>query len=327
MAETDKFEFHQDGVPLSGRVRAPSGRPQGIVVAFHGGNTVSRYWDSPLVPEDSLLQVGASLGWRVIAFDRPGHGASSSYSDGFGTREQARLLTGATAELNPEGLPVMLVGHSLGTIVVAQMAATAPPEDLLAVAVGGMPIRFSLAQTERMAGVDTSRPSARTHRRLTAEVMYGPTHTWDPRIRDFRAELVGKTPRKEYDDARSAPRILPGLLRQVRVPTQVAVAEFEQATAPADEALVAAVEALSAAPYIEEVIVPSGHNLSLGHFARYYHSRVIAFAERALGTRGRAQYLIPPRPPPARGGGGGGSRAERSVTGVTPAGRNRRRPG
>ena len=65
--------YELPGITLS----ALEARPQGAealatVIALHGGGYSAAYWDSPLDPRGSLLRLGASLGYHVIAVDRPG---------------------------------------------------------------------------------------------------------------------------------------------------------------------------------------------------------------------------------------------------------------
>lgn len=58
---------------LSGPIAGPRTTHRGVIAALHGGTYDSAYYDSG---PGSLLQLGALLGYPVIALDRPGYGAT-----------------------------------------------------------------------------------------------------------------------------------------------------------------------------------------------------------------------------------------------------------
>ena len=266
---------------LSGRCAEPDTEPRGLVVALHGGGARAAYFDSPVDEAASLIRVAAELGWRAVTLDRPGYGASADLAT-LRAADQVELIATATAQLRPPGAPVLLVGHSLGGIVAVHAAATDAIEGLVALALGGVPLRYTQEQTRRLAAIDTSGLHIqRAPGPLPDPVdWFGPTGSWDPRLLEHRAELVTKTPSAEFLDARDCPVLLPSVLAEVRVPVQVAGAEHELTSAPADEVLAATCVALANAPHTETLVLPgSGHNLSLGLPARAYHLRVLAFGE------------------------------------------------
>jgi pimeloyl-ACP methyl ester carboxylesterase len=265
---------------LSGRCAEPDTEPRGLVVALHGGGARAAYFDSPVDPGASLIRLAAALGWRAATLDRPGYGAAHLVSRQ--AADQVELIAAATAELRPPGAPVLLVGHSLGGIVAVHAAATDAIAGLAAVALGGVPLRYTPEQTRRLAAVDTGGMHIRRAPGPSPDPddWFGPPGSWDPRLLDHRGDLVTRTPAAEFLDARDCPVLLPPLLAEVCVPVQVAAAECELTSAPAAQVLAATCQALSRAPYVESVVLPrSGHNLSLGFAARAYHLRVLAFGE------------------------------------------------
>ncbi|MEU7814027.1 alpha/beta fold hydrolase [Pseudonocardia sp. NPDC049154] len=276
-----------DGLRLSVLLAEPDGPPRGTLLALHGGGARAAYWHSPVAPDAGLLELGACLGWRVLAPDRPGYGASADRTtQGWSAADQGRLLERALAAVGAGTGPVVLVGHSLGAIVAAHLAARGRPAGLVAVAVGGVPLVFTPEQTQGMAGADLSGP-VMTRRsdgpRPDPTMWYGPAGSWDPRLLEHRRALVTGTPTLEFLDARDAPSGLPPLFARISVPVQFAVAAHERTTAPPEALLAAADAALTAAPARDLLLVSgSGHNLSLGGMARAYHLRVLAFAEAAL---------------------------------------------
>ena len=59
---------------LSGRfLPAANGDPRALLVAIHGGTYTSKYFDTP---SSSLLELCASLGYSILALDRPGYGSA-----------------------------------------------------------------------------------------------------------------------------------------------------------------------------------------------------------------------------------------------------------
>ena len=61
---------------LSGTDALPGSEPRATIVALHGGGYSAGYWQHPLDPAASLVTLGPALGYRVVAIDRPGYGAS-----------------------------------------------------------------------------------------------------------------------------------------------------------------------------------------------------------------------------------------------------------
>src|SRR5690242_7029826 len=74
----ESVQLDADRCRLSGLFAAVIGKPRGTLVALHGGGMNASYFHGSAAPELSLLRLGASLGWNVLALDRPGYGASAS---------------------------------------------------------------------------------------------------------------------------------------------------------------------------------------------------------------------------------------------------------
>ncbi|BDB44994.1 hypothetical protein IWGMT90018_54400 [Mycobacterium kiyosense] len=71
-------------------VIAEADNPKAVLLAIHGGGTSAVYFDCPGHPELSLLRLGATLGFTVVAIDRPGHGSSAAYPEAVQTPRAAR---------------------------------------------------------------------------------------------------------------------------------------------------------------------------------------------------------------------------------------------
>jgi pimeloyl-ACP methyl ester carboxylesterase len=281
---------------LSGLLAEPDEAPRGLILALHGGGARAAYWHSPVDPGAGLLELGARLGWRVLAVDRPGYGKSADPSrPGLSAQDQGAVLDEALAAVGEPGSPVVVAGHSLGAIVAARLAAAGRPRGLVAVALGGLPLAYTRAQAVRMARADVSGPVMRRapgEARADPAIWFGPAGSWDPGLAQHRRELVTRTPTAEFLDAREAPSTLPGVLSRIAVPTQFAVAEHERTAASARVLLAAARRALPASGNDVFMVRDSGHNLFLGRAARGYHLRLLAFAEASLTVRINKSTLL-----------------------------------
>jgi alpha-beta hydrolase superfamily lysophospholipase len=97
----------------------PSGQPRGVAVIVHGlGEHALRY-----VPVAQALQ---AQGLAVVALDHRGHGRSEGprgrmHADDDLLHDLALLIDAARAAY--PGLPVLLLGHSLGGVLAARFAA------------------------------------------------------------------------------------------------------------------------------------------------------------------------------------------------------------
>lgn len=116
-----------EGVQIAALARRAekAGRPP-LLAALHGGGYTGRYFD---LDGASLLDVGVGLGYSVATIDRPGYGASGPAVLGEDTfKRQAELLGLAIAHIAAflGADEVILVGHSIGGMIVLEIAA-APP--------------------------------------------------------------------------------------------------------------------------------------------------------------------------------------------------------
>src|SRR3984893_462481 len=153
-----------DGVPMSALVAAAPD-PRAVVVAFHGGASTGAYFDCPGHPRLSLLRAGASLGYTVIALDRPGYGASAPYPDAMQRPEQrVALAYGAVDKIlgsSPRGAGLFLLAHSAGCELVVRMATDERAEHagLLGLELAGTGVQYADAANEILkTATATTRP-------------------------------------------------------------------------------------------------------------------------------------------------------------------------
>jgi alpha-beta hydrolase superfamily lysophospholipase len=148
--------------------------PHAIVVLVHGF-TASK--DDPAV--GAVAERLQSAGYDVISYDARGHGGSAGLST-LGDMERHDVAAAVEA-VRPRGLPVVLLGASMGAIAVLRHAAEC--EGLAGVVTVSSPSRWQVPRTWRSilaVALTQTRPGrALTARRLGARV--SPSWTWsDP---------------------------------------------------------------------------------------------------------------------------------------------------
>jgi pimeloyl-ACP methyl ester carboxylesterase len=277
-----------DGVPMSGLV-AEAPDPRAVVVAFHGGASTAAYFDCPGHPRLSLLRAGASLGFTMVALDRPGYGASAPYPDAMQHPEQrVALAYGAVQKIlgpNPRGAGLFLLAHSAGCELAVRMAVDENAEDagLLGLELAGTGLQYAEAASEILkTATATQRPTGlrdllwQPAHLYPAEVLSGITNSATGAL--YEATMVKDWSRQDF----------PALAAQVSVPVQFSVAEHERVWRSDPEAL-ADIAALftAASRFVLNEQVGAGHNLSLSVNAAAYHMKVLSFVEECVTARER----------------------------------------
>ena len=108
----------------------PSGTPKGVVLVTHGyAEHCGRYRE--------LAHVIADAGWATLTYDVRGHGQSPGVR-GFIDRfdiylEDLAAMHAAARQLAPAGAPLVLLGHSHGSLIVLRaLAGEHPPQQVKA---------------------------------------------------------------------------------------------------------------------------------------------------------------------------------------------------
>ncbi|CAM2773057.1 alpha/beta hydrolase [Mycobacterium intermedium] len=271
-----------DSVPMSGVIAAAE-NPKAVVVAIHGGGTTAVYFDCPGHPELSLLRMGPTLGFTVIALDRPGHGSSAPYPEAVQTPQQrVDLAYGAVDRIlgqQPRGAGLFLLGHSGGCELATRMAAdqTRGPA-LLGLELGGTGRRYHDAAKEIMkAAAIKERPPG------TRELLWEPMRLYPPDILRGITNSAASPP-YERDVALNWPhRYFPELAASVRVPVRFTLGEHDRVYRSDDENLAEIAEMFTQSPLFTANTQPdAGHNLSLGRNAADYHRKVFAFVDQCV---------------------------------------------
>jgi len=277
------------GVSLSGLLSEPPRLPpRAVVVALHGGGMRAGYFDGRTRPGMSLLDLGAALGFTVLALDRPGYGRSASrFPSGLTLAEQSATLRAALdafAGLHQVGAGFFLLAHSFG----GKLALTAAAET--ADSTGGG------AAIERLIGLDISgcghqyavgaHQLPHLHRLAARRLNWGPLHLYPPSTFADSRSLLAPMPEREWSEAADWPDVFPGIAGRVRTPVRLTFAEHEAWWRHDDAAIAALTGLLSGTRVVVDRLPDAGHNISLGLAARSYHLRALGFLEECLCRAG-----------------------------------------
>jgi pimeloyl-ACP methyl ester carboxylesterase len=265
------------GVLLSGLLSEPvGGPPRAVVVAVHGGGMRAGYFDGRTDPGQSLLTLGAGLGFTVLAVDRPGYGLSAPrFPEGQSLTGQAATLHAALAGFaagHDTGAGFFVVAHSYGGKVALTAAAQDEHAILLGLDISGCGHRYAMGT----GGLPATRGLA--HWRLD----WGALGLYPPNTFAASRALTAPMPRREWEDARAWPRMLPAVAARVRTPVRLTFAEHERWWRHDEEAVADLTGMLSGTRVVVDRQPGAGHNISLGWAARSYHLRALGFLEECL---------------------------------------------
>ncbi len=289
------LEFGVDGLTISALTAGPqssAGRP--LIAALHGGTYKAQYFDVAGSDHGSFLDLASGLGYSVMSFDRPGYGASSVLEPDDNTfARHTQLLAGAIAQAaagsGADG--VVLVGHSIGGMIAAMIAAADTDFRLLGLSVTGMGAVIrgggaaqALASLPPDATVDLPYDQR-------DQVMFGPEFTRTAQGIERAHASYSPVPVRELIQAPRWPdEHLPDVAPRIRVPVHNELAEFDALwdSAPANVEQFA--KLLTAAPFVDASIARStGHSIDHHILGHALHLRQLAFAgECALWGRQNA---------------------------------------
>lgn len=282
-----------DGVPMSGLVAEAESpeNPRAVVLAIHGGGTTAVYFDCPGHPQLSLLRLGATLGFTVIALDRPGYGSSAPYPEAMQRPEQrVDLAFGAVGRIldrRPQGAGLFVMGHSGGCELAVRMAASPRGVDLLGLELGGTGRRYQPAAKEVMkaAAVQDRPPGVR-------ELLWEPMRLYPA---DIPRGITNSSTAPHYERAVALNwphQDFPALTPEVRVPVRFSVGEHDNVYRADATALAEITDMFSATTrFVSNLEPDAGHNLSLGHTASDYHRNVFAFVEECAAAGSATEDL------------------------------------
>jgi pimeloyl-ACP methyl ester carboxylesterase len=273
-----------DGVELAATRRDPvvaSGRP--LIVTLHGGLYTGRYFEVPLSPGGSFVDVASQLGYPTLTFDRPGYGASAQLPPEENTFERQAALLGAAIREAAGGSAVLLVGHSIGGMIALTIAAMSDGPALLGVSATGMG-----AYVPSGGGADQiTDAAASSGQEVVAvppeacdSVMFGPPATFDPGVLDAAHASYSPAPVVELVAApRWAAEKLPHLAPNVRVPVHNVLGEYDALWDASPPSIAKFTAFFTAAPYVDASVMRAvGHSIDHHTGGHALHLRQLAFA-------------------------------------------------
>jgi pimeloyl-ACP methyl ester carboxylesterase len=294
--QRDTAEFRVAGRTISALTAGPAaglaaGDDKPLIAALHGGSYNARYFDVAVSPQPSFMDFAAASGYPVVSFDRPGYGGSTALKPEANTfARHARLLDDAIAQAAGRfgASRVLLIGHSIGSMIATMIAAGEPGFGLIGLSVTGL---GAVIRPGGPSGALASLPADETidlpyDRRDQA--MFGPAGTWTPEGVAAAHQSYAPVPVRELIQAdRWADDRLPGLAPHVRVPVHNAVAEFDAVFDSSPASVGQFARMLTAAPFVEASIArDTGHSIDHHILGHALHLRQLAFAEEcALWAR------------------------------------------
>ncbi|MFD4596487.1 alpha/beta hydrolase [Streptomyces sp. NPDC058464] len=289
-----------------------------LQILLHGATYDHRYWDWPLEPQTySYVRFATEYGSATLAVDRIGSGFSTRPPGRDNTvRAQARALShlvraARTGALGGQAFSrVVLVGHSLGSVLAAAEAAWYTDVD--AVVLTGLmgigttaedddpraDLGFTPAVHDPVTGhltglVDDAYLTVRTDLRVPMFYVQDNVH---PDVLSLDERIKGVITRGEVSDMGTAA----AAAREVRAPALVLIGEHDamEIDPATDSSGYAAVERLApqAPGNFEFTVLPGvGHNINLHRSApdayRLIADWLDATAERAAGNTGDRRHV------------------------------------
>jgi pimeloyl-ACP methyl ester carboxylesterase len=273
-------------VKLSGRfLPATNGEPRALLVALHGGTYTSKYFDTP---SSSLMELCASLGYSILALDRPGYGTATSVPfDQLSFDGQIPILQQALAEIwneyGQQSAGMFLIGHSIGGMIALLLAAEKPPERLLGVNMTGAGGLYNEQTKVAFASLVSDEPTVMMTIAIKLRAMYGPEWSYPAEQAQYDPQRDVPTAAIELAEAQRWGARMPGVAAQVHVPVQFIVPEYDHIWRSDAEALSPVAAMFSAAPFVDVGVQRlAGHSVELHTLARAFYLKILCFVEECI---------------------------------------------
>lgn len=273
-------------VKLSGRfLPAANGEPRALLVALHGGTYTSKYFDTP---SSSLLEFCASLGYSILALDRPGYGTATSVPfEQLSFDGQVPLLRRALTEIwqtyGQQSAGMFLIGHSIGGMIALLLAAEKPHEHLLGVNMTGAGGLYNEQTKAAFASLVSDEPTVMMDIAIKVMAMYGPAWSYPAEQAQYDPQRDVRTAAIELGEAQLWGARLPKVAAQVHVPVQFIVPEYDHIWRSDAEALSPVADMFSAAPFVDVGVQRlAGHSVELHTVARAFYMKILSFVEECI---------------------------------------------
>ena len=274
---------------LSGRfLPVTNGQPRALLVALHGGGNTSKYFDTP---PPSLLELCASLGYSILALNRPGYGATTSVPrDQLSFDGQVPILRQALEEIwndyGQQSAGMFLIGHSIGGMLSLLLAAENSHERLLGLNMTGSGAILHAQTKAAFATLVSDAPTVVIDQPTKVAVTYGPSWSYPEELAKQDPERDVSIPMLEFADAQTREERLPRVAADVRVPVQFIVGEYDGIWRGDLEALSHVAKMFTAAPFVDVGMQRmTGHSVELHTLARAFYMKILAFVEECIVYR------------------------------------------
>ena len=271
---------------LSGRfLPATNGKPRALLVALHGGTYTSKYFDTT---QPLLCEFCASLGYSILALDRPGYGAAASVPlDQLSFDGQVPILRSALEQIwdmyGQQSAGMFLIGHSIGGMLSLLLAAEHPYERLLGLNMTGSGAVYHTETKAAFAPLVSDAPAVVMEQPVKVAVMYGPAWSYPVELAQQDLDRDVPCPMPEFADAQTWPERLPQVAAKVRVPVQFIVPEYDGIWRADPEALSHVAAMFTSAPFVEVGVQRmAGHSVELHTLARAFYLKILAFVEECI---------------------------------------------
>jgi pimeloyl-ACP methyl ester carboxylesterase len=278
-----------ENVKLSGRfLPATNGQPRALLVALHGGTYSSKYFDTA---PSRLLELCASLGYSILALDRPGYGTATSIpQDQLSFAGQVPILRQALAEIwndyGQQSAGMFVIGHSIGGMIALLLAAENPHERLLGLNMTGSGAIYQTRTSAAFATLMNDAPTVVMDQSIKVAVMYGPPWSYPEELAKLDPERDVPCPMPEFKEAQKWGARLPQVAASVRVPVQFIVPEYDGIWRGDQEALSHVAAMFTSAPFVDVGIQRmAGHSAELHTLARAFYMKILAFVEECIVYR------------------------------------------
>ncbi len=271
---------------LSGRfLPATNGDPRALLVAIHGGTYTSKYFDTP---SSSLLDFCASLGYSILALDRPGYGAAVSVPvDQLSFDDQVLVLRRALEviwqDYGQQSAGMFVIGHSIGGMISLLLAAENPHERLIGMNMTGAGGLYNEQTKGAFASLVSDAPTVMMDIAIKVMAMYGPAWSYPEEQAHYDPERDVPTVAIELAEAQTWGARLPQVAAHVRVPVQFIVPEYDHIWRGEPEALSHVAEMFTSAPFVDVGIQRlTGHSAELHTLARAFYMKILSFVEECI---------------------------------------------
>ena len=276
-------------IHLSGRfLPATNGQPRALLVALHGGTYTSKYFDTA---PSLLLDFCASLGYSILALDRPGYGSATTVPpDQLSFDGQVPILQQALEEIwdtyGQQSAGMFLIGHSIGGMISLLLAAENPHERLLGLNMTGSGAMYQTQTSAAFATLMNDAPTVVMDQSIKVAVMYGPPWSYPEELAKLDPERDVPCPMPEFREAQKWGTRLPQVAADVRVPVQFIVPEYDGIWRSDPEALSHVAGMFTSAPFVDvDMQRMAGHSAELHTLARAFYMKILSFVEECIVYR------------------------------------------